>query len=64
MEARHPGVARPDRGSAAARDRALGALLGLAVGDAIGAAIEFKPKPRFALLDDMAAGGTHNLQRG
>ena len=54
----------PDRGSTAARDRALGALLGLAVGDAVGAAIEFEPKPRRARLDDMEAGGPHRLARG
>ena len=54
----------PDRGRAAARDRALGALLGLAVGDAVGAAIEFEPKPRLARLDDMEAGGPHRLARG
>ena len=52
----------PDR--TAARDRAVGALLGLAVGDAVGAAIEFSPKPRYAVLDDMAQGGPHRLQRG
>ena len=44
-------IARP-----AARDRAAGALLGLAVGDALGATIEFEPKPRFAVLDDMVGG--------
>ena len=54
----------PGRDRVAARDRALGALLGLAVGDALGAAIEFESKPRFALLDDMVAGGPHRLQRG
>ena len=54
----------PARDRAAARDRAVGALLGLAVGDAVGAAIEFSPKPRFAVLDDMAQGGPHRLQRG
>lgn len=48
----------------AARDRAVGALLGLAVGDAVGAAIEFSPKPRFAVLDDMTQGGPHHLARG
>ena len=55
----HPGR---DRG--AARDRALGALLGLAAGDAVGAALEFSPKPRFAVLGDMVAGGPHRLERG
>ena len=54
----------PARDRGAARDRAVGALLGLAVGDAVGAAIEFSPKPRFAVLDDMAQGGPHRLQRG
>ena len=54
----------PDRSRAAAQDRAVGALLGLAVGDALGAAIEFEPKPRFAQLDDMVAGGPHTLKRG
>ena len=53
-----------DRGRPAARDRALGALLGLAVGDAVGAAIEFEHKPRFARLDDMVGGGPHCLKRG
>ena len=51
----------PDRGRIAAGYRATGALLGLAVGDALGAAIEFEPKPRFARLDDMQAGGPHGL---
>ncbi len=46
------------------RDRAIGSLLGLAVGDALGAAIEFQPKPQFAILEDMASGGPHHLQRG
>ena len=54
----------PARDRAATRDRALGALLGLAVGDAVGAAIEFSPKPQFAVLDDMAQGGPHRLARG
>lgn len=46
------------------RDRARGALLGLAVGDAVGAAIEFSSKPRLAVIDDMIAGGPHRLERG
>ena len=54
----------PVRDRSAARDRAVGALLGLAVGDAMGAAIEFSPKPRYAVLDDMAEGGPHRLARG
>ena len=54
----------PNPGRDAACDRAIGALLGLAVGDALGAAIEFDPKPRFARLADLEAGGPHCLQRG
>lgn len=46
------------------RDRAVGAMIGLAVGDALGAAIEFQPKPRFAILDDMRDGGPYHLKRG
>ena len=55
---------RLEAGRAAARDRAVGALLGLAVGDAVGAALEFSAKPRFALLDDMVGGGPHGLRVG
>ncbi len=55
---------RPDPDRAAARDRAVGALLGLAVGDAVGAAIEFSAKPRWAVLDDMVGGGPHGLRIG
>ena len=54
----------PRNSQDAARDRAIGSLLGLAVGDALGAAIEFQPKPRFAPLDDMVSGGPHRLERG
>lgn len=54
----------PARDRDAARNRALGALLGLAVGDALGAAIEFSAKPRLALLADLEAGGPHRLARG
>ena len=34
-----------------------GCLLGLAVGDAIGAAVEFKPRDTFPPLTDMVGGG-------
>ena len=53
-----------DSGRDAAQDRAVGALLGLASGDAVGAALEFPPKPRFAVLDGMVGGGPHGLRRG
>ncbi|UVK43640.1 ADP-ribosylglycohydrolase family protein [Mesorhizobium sp. AR07] len=48
----------------ATRDRAAGALLGLAVGDAVGAAIEFTRKPEFTLIEDMIGGGPHPLEPG
>lgn len=49
---------------AANRDRALGALLGLAVGDAVGTTIEFTAKPDRALLVDMVGGGPFGLKAG
>ncbi len=55
---------QPDAGRAAAQDRAVGALLGLAVGDAVGATLEFSAKPRFAVLDGMVGGGPHGLRAG
>ncbi len=50
--------------SAGHRDRALGALLGLAVGDAVGTRIEFSAKPERAMLDDMVGGGPFSLKAG
>ncbi len=41
-----------------------GTLIGLAVGDALGAAVEFKPRGSFKQVTDMRAGGPHNLQPG
>jgi len=46
------------------RDRYAGCLVGLAVGDALGAPIEFSPPGSFEPLSDMIAGGPFNLQRG
>jgi len=45
-------------------DRARGALLGLAVGDAIGTTVEFKRRGSFPTLTDMMGGGPFNLQPG
>jgi ADP-ribosyl-[dinitrogen reductase] hydrolase len=47
-----------------ARDRALGCLLGLAVGDALGAAVEFAPRGSFAPVTDMRGGGPFKLHPG
>jgi ADP-ribosyl-[dinitrogen reductase] hydrolase len=46
------------------RDRAIGALVGLAVGDAVGTTLEFKPKPTQPVLTDMVGGGPFRLLRG
>jgi ADP-ribosyl-[dinitrogen reductase] hydrolase len=46
------------------RARALGCMLGLAVGDAVGTAAEFKPRDSFSGLTDMIGGGPFNLAAG
>jgi len=47
-----------------AADRSRGALLGLAVGDALGTTLEFKSPGTFEPLTDMVGGGPFNLQPG
>lgn len=55
----------PDRSSAAIRNRAIGALLGLAVGDAVGTTLEFKSRDDAAApLRDMVGGGPFGLAPG
>ncbi len=44
--------------------RARGALLGLAVGDAVGTTLEFKPRDTYPLLTDMVGGGPFGLKPG
>jgi ADP-ribosylglycohydrolase len=46
------------------RSRRRGAFLGLAVGDALGAAVEFQPPGSFAEVTDYRAGGPHGLDPG
>ncbi len=53
----------PD-GCAAQTDRALGALLGLAIGDAVGTTLEFKQRDSYAPLTDMVGGGPFKLSAG
>nr|WP_137830562.1 ADP-ribosylglycohydrolase family protein [Methylobacterium sp. L1A1] len=48
----------------AIRDRALGALFGLAVGDAIGTTVEFRQRGSFDPITDMVGGGPFNLKAG
>ena len=50
--------------SDAAADRARGAFWGLAIGDALGAAVEFRPPGSFAPVDGYRGGGPHGLQAG
>lgn len=45
-------------------DRARGALLGLAAGDAVGTTVEFSPPGSFTPLADMAGGGPFGLEPG
>ena len=40
------------------------ALLGLAIGDAVGATVEFLPRGRFKPLTDMVGGGKFQLEKG
>ena len=47
----------PSRSAEAVRDRALGALLGLAVGDAVGTTLEFTGRDQQPRLTDMVGGG-------
>ncbi len=46
------------------RDRQRGLLLGLAVGDALGAAVEFAPPGSFAPVTGYRGGGPHGLAPG
>lgn len=54
----------PSASSDAVRDRALGCLLGLAVGDAIGTTLEFKARDSFPHLTGMVGGGPFGLAPG
>ena len=47
-----------------ARDRFRGCLLGLATGDAVGTALEFRPRGSFEPLTDMQGGGPFGLLPG
>ena len=46
------------------RDRLLGSLLGLAVGDALGTAVEFQARDSFPPVTDMVGGGAFELAPG
>ena len=50
--------------ASAIRDRAIGSLVGLAIGDAVGTTLEFKPRDSYAPLQDMVGGGPFGLKPG
>ncbi|HMP63897.1 MAG TPA: ADP-ribosylglycohydrolase family protein, partial [Phenylobacterium sp.] len=54
----------PDTLPDALEDRAIGALLGLAAGDAVGTTLEFRPRDSEPLLTDMVGGGPFGLRAG
>jgi len=54
----------PSTSEEAIEDRAIGALVGLAVGDAIGTALEFKSRDSYPRLTDMVGGGPFRLKAG
>jgi ADP-ribosyl-[dinitrogen reductase] hydrolase len=54
----------PSRERDAILDRAKGALLGLAVGDAVGTTLEFKARDTYPPLTDMVGGGPFGLRPG
>jgi ADP-ribosyl-[dinitrogen reductase] hydrolase len=58
------GVAWEPIDEAAARDKAIGCFLGLAVGDALGGAVEFAARGSFPLVTDMTGGGPFQLAVG
>lgn len=54
----------PDASLEAVEDRALGCLLGLAVGDAVGTTLEFTARDSRPRLSDMIGGGPFGLEPG
>lgn len=57
-------AAGQDKSSITRSDRFRGCLVGLAVGDAVGTTVEFKPRGSFAPLKDMVGGGPFSLPPG
>ena len=54
----------PDSSASSAEDRAIGALVGLACGDAVGTTLEFRSPGSFEPIDDMVGGGPFGLEPG
>ena len=55
---------QPDTGMAAVRERAIGALLGLAVGDALGTTLEFSARDSKPRIAEIVGGGPFGLESG
>lgn len=45
-------------------NRKTGALIGLAIGDAVGATLEFQYRDMYPPVEDMVGGGVHDLKPG
>ncbi len=58
------GAAAAPAGEPTTRDRFRGCLLGLAVGDALGTTLEFRPPGTFEPIYDMVGGGPFRLEPG
>ena len=54
----------PSTSDDAIKDRAIGAILGLAVGDAVGTTLEFEVRDTYEPLTDMVGGGPFGLKPG
>ena len=54
----------PETSGHAVRSRAIGALLGPAIGDAVGTTLEFRPRDSYPKLTDMVGGGPFSLKPG
>jgi ADP-ribosyl-[dinitrogen reductase] hydrolase len=61
---RRPGEPAAERREPPLRDRYLGALLGLAAGDALGTTLEFRRPGTFEPIADMVGGGPFKLRPG
>ena len=53
-----------DEHASSIRDRAVGTLVGLTVGDAIGTTLEFKLRDSYEHITDMVGGGPFGLEPG
>ncbi len=58
------GPVLPSTAAESIRDRAIGAFLGLAVGDAVGTTLEFKSRDAQPRVEDMVGGGPFGLPAG